>query len=104
MEKFGGENYLSEEKQERQEKFAKLLETIDSLSSNLNSHITGDFVEYLEENSLKFKDYFLANVFLSRISGGKLPEESEYEFYDTKDGKIEAFINSLAENLQEKAA
>ena len=104
MENFEKYNNLSEEQQERQEKFAELLGIIDSLSLNLNSTITSDFVEYLVENNLNFKDYFLANVFLSRISHKELPESSDYKFYDTEDGKIEGFINGLAENLQEKAA
>ena len=98
------QNNLSEKQQGRQEKFANLLSTIDSLSLNLNSTITSDFVEYLGENNLNFKDYFLANVFLSRVSHKELPESSDYKFYDTEDGKIEVFINGLAENLQAKAA
>lgn len=99
-----GEKFLSEEQQERQEKFAELLSIIDHLSSNLNSNITSDFAEYLDENNLDLKDYFLAKVFKSRISGGELPEESPDDLYDTEDGKIEKYIMSLADNLQHKAA
>jgi hypothetical protein len=57
----------------------------------------------LDENKIKFEDYFLANVFLSIIAKKELPAQSDYKFYDTKDGKIETFINSLVINLQEKA-
>ncbi len=91
---------LSVEQQERQENFAELLDVIDSLSEKLDSHITSDFIEYLEDHNLSFKDYFLANVFLSRISKKDLPEVTDYKYYDTEDGKIQNFIMGLAEEDQ----
>lgn len=97
MEKFGLENNSSFE---QQEKFVELLSIIDNLSEKLDSNVTTEFIEYLNENDLNPKQYFLANVFIARINGDALPENS-YENYDTEDGKIEKYIMGLAE---EKAA
>lgn len=85
-------NFITPEQEKRQEDFANLLEVIDSVK--LDSNIAAEFFSYLNENNLKFKDYFLASVFQSRLLHMDLPEESSYEFYDTDDGKIEAFIKS----------
>ena len=98
MESAENPNLIQEVPTESQEKFLELLSVIDSLSEKMDSNIASEFVEYMSSNSLKFKDYFLANVFLARVANKDLPEESAYKYYDTKDSKIEAFIRSMAEN------
>ncbi len=97
MENFGLENNNSFEQQEQ---FVELLGIIDGLSEKLDSNVTTEFIGYLNENDLNPKKYFLANVFIARINGDPLPENS-YENYDTEDKKIEKYIMGLAE---EKAA
>ncbi|MFA5652194.1 MAG: hypothetical protein WC933_02415 [Candidatus Paceibacterota bacterium] len=97
------ENTLIEQ-QQPQEKFEDFFENVKFLSSNLDSNMTSDFTEYLGENEIKFEDYFLANLFLSVIANKELPEQSAYKYFDTKDNKIEKFVESMVINTQEKAS
>jgi len=97
------ENMLIEQ-QPPQEKFEDFFENVKFLSSNLDSNMTSDFTEYLGENNIKFEDYFLANLFQSIIAKKELPEQSDYKFFDTKDSKIEKFVESMVINIQEKAS
>jgi hypothetical protein len=101
-------NLISEEQQERPEKFTNFdslkSEIAEYLLPNLDSTMRPEFMEYLNENNLKRDKYFLANAFIAMMSGEKLPDQSEYEFYDNKDGKIESIINSMIINVQEKAS
>jgi hypothetical protein len=91
-----------------QEKFTNFdslkSEIAEYLLPNLDSNMTTEFMEYLNENNLKRDKYFLANAFIAMMSGEELPDQSEYELFDDKDRKIESIINSMIINVQEKAS
>ena len=92
---------LSEEQQERQKKFAELLDIMTSFDTLSDSNLAyeigtsiNDFKNQFEKEGLKLKDYLLGGVLLS---GEENLDEEKYTFYDTEDGKIEKFIRSLKE-------
>jgi hypothetical protein len=101
-ERFNG-TILSEEQQERQEKFAELLDIMSSLSESFADSndayevavSINDFKKEFEEKGLKLKEYLLGGVLLSAEDTF---DTSNYPYYDTEDGKIENFIRKLKEH------
>lgn len=102
-------NLISAEQQERQEKFAELLDMMSSLpetfkDSNDAYEVTSfinEFKEQFEEEGLKLKDYLLGGVLLSSEDTSNV---LNYPYYDTEDSKIENFIRKLYEQQQDKNA
>jgi len=94
------ENFLSEEQQERQKKFAELLDIMSSLTesfvdSNEAYEVATeieDFKNRFETGDLRLKDYLLGGVLLSSEDTFDL---SKYEFFDTENGDIESFIREF---------
>ncbi len=108
MEEFK-EDFSSAEQQEqneRQQKFAELLDIMSSLpkffvDSNDAYEVAtsiNDFKKEFENAGLKLKDYFLGGVLLSSEDTFDL---SNYKYFDTEDGEIESFIRNL-KSLQEQ--
>ena len=102
-------NLISAEQQERQEKFAELLDMMSSLPENFKdsndayevTSFIDEFREKFEEEGLKLKDYLLGGVLLSSEDTSNV---LNYPYYDTEDSKIESFIRKLYEQQQDKNA
>jgi len=96
-------NMLSADQQERQEKFAELLDIMSSLSVSFSDSNEAyevadsikDFKEEFENKGLKLNDYLLGGVLLS---SDDTSNETNYPEYDTEDGQIEKFIRKLKVN------
>ena len=91
-----GEINLSAEHVKQQEKLEQLFVLVKAISKKINSDITTNFIEFLKDNGLKHKDYFLSGLFIAVIRGDELPNKEDYKFIDTEDGKIESLIRDLA--------
>ena len=109
MESFGEQNNISAEQQERQEKLAELLDMMTSLPDSFKDSndayevrdaIIG-FKKEFENSGLKLIEYLLGGVLLSSEDTF---DTTNYPYYDTEDGKIEAFIRELHKPQEEKIA
>jgi hypothetical protein len=102
-------NLISAEQQERQEKFAELLDMMSSLPDGFKdsndayevASFINEFKEKFEEAGLKLRDYLLGGVLLSSEDTSNV---SNYPYYDTEDSKIEKFIRRLYEEQLNKNA
>src|SRR6188472_3125922 len=81
-----------------------LKEDIFTILENLDSNVTTEFIQYLNDEKIDFNKYSLSKAFLAIMKGSPLPEQSEGEPFDTKDKKIEGYIKMIAGGMEKIAA